>query len=150
MHARERMIRARLTSQPCRHCGELYPADGVLVLARRPQAWMVLASCPSCQRRCIFVVSFHETQQRADVQPAEDSRFFPDAFLPREPVEPFPTEDLSSPSPDSPDPKPERPLVPVTVSDVSEMAAFLSHFNGDFRSLFSFPQAPRPDEPPTG
>lgn len=142
MHARERIIRERFAGQACGHCGTPYPADGILVLARRPAAWMVMASCHECQNRSIFVVSFHDahdsqgTPTSLSIEPSLDKAIFPEAVLP---PESDPSSGFSSTSPYSVspgDPAPSREPVPVTASDVADMREFLAGFRGDFQALF--------------
>ena len=120
MHARERIIRERFATRSCETCGQRYTGGGVLVLARRSTAWMVLVTCAHCEHRGIYVVSFP-----ADPLMAHERW---DGPLPTRQVEPVP------------------PLLarhgPVSVDDVTRMHDFLSRFDGDFRRLFS---APPPD-----
>lgn len=138
MHARERIIRDRFAGQACGHCGTPYPPDGILVLARRPAAWMVMAICHECQNRSIFVVSFHEMHEAQDghgagmrIEPPLGEHLFPEADLP--------TDDDTSVLDDSVPlsaSSSQRSPMPVTVSDVADMREFLADFQGDFRSLF--------------
>lgn len=144
MHARERIIRDRFAGQSCGHCGTPYSADGILVLARRPAAWMVMASCHECQNRSIFVVSFHDahdTPSGLSIEPSGGTHLFPEAALP-------PTPDSSSddilPSPRAH--ASSREVVPVTASDVADMHEFLAGFSGDFRALFQHQRQHRGDE----
>ena len=159
MQARERIIRARFAEHVCGHCGAHYTPESVLVLARRRSAWMVMASCPHCQRRGLFVVSFPD-QTPNDSGSSEDPTMFPDAFLPTlhtippsagpSPVAPAPPAPPTSPTPPTPPsapasaemaspttPPPTVPSPPITVTDVNEMHQFLAQFKGNFRSLFS-------------
>lgn len=150
MHARERIIRDRFAGQLCGHCGEVYPPDGVIVLARRPSAWMVMASCRHCQNRCIYVVSFHDARQDVSIQPSDISHLLPGGFLPTTPPITSPT----SPSPSSaPDPYSSAPLndLPpapalITHADVEAISRFLATFDGDFRALFARQRPGRADE----
>jgi hypothetical protein len=153
MHARERIIRDRFAGQTCGHCGEVYPPDGVIVLARRPSAWMVMASCRKCQNRCIYVVSFHESghESRHDVsiEPSDISHLLPGGFLP-DPSPVPPTHPASSPSeaflPDAS--STERSPVPprITHTDVEAIHRFLATFDGNFRALFARQRPGRADE----
>lgn len=147
MHARERIIRERFADQTCGHCGATYPPDGILVLARRPAAWMIMASCHACENRSIFVVSFHDAHDPQNphdgltIGPSFAHHLFPEAVIPSEPSEPSeaePPSDLpSSFSPRSTERRPANPEpVLVTASDVADMREFLSSFSGDFQSLF--------------
>lgn len=154
MHARERIIRDRFSGQTCGHCGEVYPPDSVIVLARRPSAWMVMASCRSCQNRCIYVVSFHDSQHDLSIQPSDISHLLPGGFLPsNSPTSPNPlTSPASLPSetlpPDTSDEHP--PLAPlpslITQADVEAIHRFLSTFDGNFRALFARHRPGRADE----
>lgn len=159
MHARERIIRERFAGQACGHCGTPYPADGILVLARRPAAWMVMASCHECQNRSIFVVSFHDTHDAASglsIEPSLGKHLFPEAVLPSDPATSSDTSsDSSSDSPlGTPAGAPHTPdrhassrePVPVTASDVADMREFLAGFQGDFQTLFQRQRQHRGDE----
>ncbi len=138
MHARERMIRTRFAEHECADCGSHYLPASVVVLARRRSAWMVMASCPTCERRSLFVVTFPD-QARPNAEPLsfEEPRVFPHSFLP------FPTdldlfpEDSSGELPPAPPPTQSRGATAVSESDVSAMRAFLAEFNGDFSALFA-------------
>lgn len=123
MHARERIIRERFAAQTCEGCGQPYLPGSVLILARRRSAWMVLVSCPRCDHRGIFVVSFrHGARPASHAWPPPDLDTLPDAL------------NLTDQSPVSPD-------------DVARIRDFLAHFDGDFRKLFSSP--PSPPAPPS-
>jgi hypothetical protein len=138
MHARERIIRDRFAGQTCGHCGEVYPPDGVIVLARRPSAWMVMASCRKCQNRCIYVVSFHESRHDVSIQPSDISHLLPGGFLPDPSPASLPSEaflpDVS--------PSPSR----ITHTDVEAIHRFLATFDGNFRDLFARQRPGRADE----
>lgn len=149
MHARERIIRERFAGEACGHCGAQYPPDGILVLARRPAAWMVMAICHECQNRSIFVVSFHEAHEAQDLHGTGmriESPFgehpFPEAILS--------TDSDASPldNPLSPDASsPERAPVPITAADVADMREFLADFHGDFHALFHHQRRRQADDP---
>jgi hypothetical protein len=136
VHARERMIRERFTEHACAHCGSHYLPESVVVLARRRSAWMVMAGCPRCERRALFVVSFPDVPHSgASDLPAEQPKVFPNTFLPAPHTfdpEPHASSDLS---PAPPTTAPQAPL-PITQADVAAMHQFLDHFDGDFRALF--------------
>ncbi|HLZ25462.1 MAG TPA: hypothetical protein VKQ30_25345 [Ktedonobacterales bacterium] len=137
MHARERIIRDRFAGQTCGHCGEVYPPDGVIVLARRPSAWMVMASCRHCQNHCIYVVSFHDSRHDISIQPSDISRLIPGSFPP-------PASPTASPS----EPPVELPPLPslITQADVDAIHRFLASFDGNFRALFARQRPGRADE----
>jgi DNA-directed RNA polymerase subunit RPC12/RpoP len=124
MQARERIIRDRFAEQACARCGTPFPPESVLVLARRRTRWLVMVSCPTCQHRNLFVVSFPQSR----------------------------TTDVShSPLAAQAAPSPLTPTRddPVTFADVYSMREFLASFSGDFRSLFASPHpAPRDDSSP--
>ena len=133
MQARERIIRERFADQVCAHCGAHYLASGIVVLARRPAAWMILASCEQCQRHSIFVVRFSSphTATPDDSMP-DATHLLPDALLsPFTASSPNPLDDDSSTS-----------AQPVSDRDVDAMHDFLSGFDGDFHTLFAH-QHPR-------
>lgn len=144
MHARERIVRERFAEQTCTHCGAHYPAEGVIVLARRRSTWMVMATCTRCQQRGLFVVSFPEAH-RSDEQLGQSPpsthfdapNIFPGTFLPTAPEttthEPADTPQLEQSGATHPD----TPPALVTVNDVNEMHEFLASFNGDFNTLFA-------------
>lgn len=148
MHARERIIRERFAGQACGHCGTPYPPDGILVLARRPAAWMVMAICHECQNRSIFVVSFHETHEAQDAHGAGmriesplGDQLFPEAVLSTD-SDASPLDDPVTSSSSSP----QRAPVPITASDVADMREFLAGFRGDFHALFQQQRPRRPDD----
>lgn len=151
MHARERIIRERFAGQSCGRCGTVYPPDGILVLARRPAAWMVMASCHECQNRSIFVVSFHDghdAHSGLTIETSPGKHLFPEAVLPPD-LDPTPD---SSPSTDSlPAGRqfPNREPVLVTASDVADMREFLAGFSGNFQALFKRQRQHRADESAT-
>jgi len=135
MQARERIIRERFADQVCAHCGAHYLASGIVVLARRPAAWMILASCEQCRRHSIFVVRFSSphTTTPDDSMPDDATHLLPDALL-----SPFTASSPSNPLDD----ESSTPTQPVSDSDVDAMHDFLSDFDGDFRALFAH-QHPR-------
>lgn len=133
MHARERIIRERFADQVCAHCGARYPASGIVVLARRPAAWMILASCEQCRRHSIFVVRFSSPHTATpDNSMPDATHLLPDALLsPFTNSPPMPLDDDSATA-----------ARPISDHDVDAMHDFLSGFGGDFRSLFAH-QHPR-------
>lgn len=146
MHARERIIRDRFSGQTCGHCGEIYPPDGVIVLARRPSAWMVMASCRQCQNRCIYVVSFHDSRHDVSIQPSDISHLIPGSFLPPAST----TSTTASSSESLPlDTPGEQSSLPshITQADVEAIHRFLAHFDGNFQALFARQRPGRTDEP---
>lgn len=150
MHARERLIRQCFADQQCAHCSALYPAEGIVVLARRPNAWMVLASCDQCQRRGIFVVRFPARRLgNAETLP-EAPHLLTDPLMPPLPdpsalTPPQPEESSHSPSPRRPRSE-SSSVPPITAHDVDAMHEFLRSFDGDFRGLFAHQRPGRTDE----
>jgi hypothetical protein len=122
MHVRERMIRERFATRPCEGCGHAYGLGTVLVLARRPAAWLVLASCGQCEHRCIYLVSFpDESRETASAHAKSDA---PSLTVQQahELSEEF---DLQI-----------QANRPITADEVAAMRSFLANFDGDFRRLF--------------
>ena len=58
MNTHERLIRERFARRRCGSCGALLTPESVIVLARRSNAWLLMATCSACQHRGIFVASF--------------------------------------------------------------------------------------------
>ena len=134
MHARERMIQERFATQTCSECGWLYSPRGVLVLARRRSAWMVLVTCGQCGRRGIFVVSFptHREPSAADSERSDVAGTLGTPGAVRRAASALPA-DASQES------------LPINQDEVDQMHAFLAHFDGDFRRLFALPPTPPPN-----
>ena len=121
MQARERIIRDRFAEQACGSCGAPFPPESVLVLARRRTRWLVMVTCPTCQHRNLFVVSFPQSR-------ANEVSHSPLAAQAAHPP--------LTPEHDD----------PVTFADVYSMREFLASFSGDFRSFFASPHpTPRDD-----
>jgi hypothetical protein len=57
MQAREESLRRHFAQRPCKVCHHRQTPETVLVLVRRPRAWVVMAVCARCQHRGIFLVS---------------------------------------------------------------------------------------------
>ena len=128
MHARERMIQERFATQTCSECGWPYSPRGVLVLARRRSAWMVLVTCNQCHRRGIFVVSFPAPPPLPDgTSPKQESVALDGGQSTRL------DQESSPPSP------------PISSADVAQIREFLANFDGDFRRAFGGP----PPAPPS-
>ena len=128
MHARERLIRERFATLDCHACGHTYSFESVLVLARRHSTWMVMASCPWCEHRAIYVVTFPpRTSTSNPMQQAHTTRieWGPHANTPSD----LRAEDASSVQPPAGS--------PVTLHDVEQMRAFLDRFDGNFKRAFS-------------
>lgn len=122
MHVRERMIRERFATQPCEGCGHAYGQGTVLVLARRPAAWLVLASCGQCEHRCIYLVSFREAAREAASEPTRHDA------APLNVRRAYALADETGPNVSAGQ--------PISDDEVAAMRAFLATFNGDFRRLF--------------
>lgn len=128
MHARERMIREQFATLACHTCGHAYNAESVLVLARRHSTWMVMASCPWCEHRAIYVVTF----------PPRSSSSYPMQQAHATRIEwgthantPSDTRADTVPFGQPPD------GTPITLDDVERMRAFLERFDGNFKRAFS-------------
>ena len=136
------MIRTRFAEHACADCGSHYLPTSVVVLARRRSAWMVMASCPACERRALFVVTFpDQAQPNAVPLSFEEPRVLPHAFLPL-PADFARSLDSSSDSsssdlPFASPPPPQRAAAPISETDVSAMHDFLASFEGDFSALFT-------------
>jgi hypothetical protein len=126
---RERAIRERFERQACSQCGTPYLADGVVVVAHRGSVYVLLASCPHCEHRAFFLVSF---PHRALDSVNADSAQFTTPLILRSPAQ--------APSERIPDEPPVTGLPPsertITSADVEAMHHFLGEFDGDFRRLF--------------
>jgi hypothetical protein len=133
MHARERIIRERFATQTCEGCGQPYLPGSVLILARRRAAWMVLVSCARCDHRGIFVVSFHQS-----------ARSNPDRWGYSDEADPHRDDVFAEPTA-LPESLAVSAQTPVTTEEVARMHEFLTHFDGDFRKLFS--STPPPPSP---
>jgi len=154
MRTRERIIRDRFSERSCGRCGAPYAPDSVLILARRAAHWMVMVSCPHCQQRNVFVVSFsgaHDTPTLDAEALADDATVPADADLPFAPS-PLSSSSSSTTAPISSAraalPSPTFSATPITAADVADMREFLASFSGDFSTLFSAPRPRRKDDPP--
>lgn len=145
VQARERIIRERFSEQLCGQCRAHYTSDSVIVLAHRRSVWMVMAACPSCQSRSLFVVSFNDASLRpSDPVTSSMPDFFPNSFLPAIPSDAPTTPRLAVPDLRPSLEAPSRALR-VTGADVNAMHEFLQRFDGDFRTIFSSTPPPRDD-----
>lgn len=124
MHARERVIRKRFAAHICSNCGQSHHEVGVLILARRHDTWLVMVTCPRCDHRAIFVVSFPSTtdQGNASRQPANPAALQVRA-LSAESLAAAMTEATTAPA--------------ISLDDVTGMRAFLQTFDGNFRRIFA-------------
>jgi hypothetical protein len=137
MYARERIIRDRFAERSCGRCGTQYTTDSVLILARRPSHWMVMASCHGCSQRNLYLISFSDIESDADTPASPGS--LPPSDRPELPYDypPAGASDLPFALPTS---FPPPSIQPITDSDVAAMHDFLQDFSGDFRNLFSTPR----------
>ena len=140
MRARERIVRDRFAEQKCAHCGSLYLSEGVVILARRSSTWMVMASCASCLRPGVFLVSFPSQPSGNGGLPAHQSSTIP-SDSPID-VSPISTPDLPSPdqATEAAYSSPHESLIPINAADVNAMHEFLATFNGNFARLFHKPE----------
>jgi hypothetical protein len=107
---------------------------------------MVMASCPTCERRALFVVTFPDQAQPSSSPVSfEEPRLFPHTLLPL-PNDATRTPDSSSDLPLA-SPRPARRLpTPISETDVFAMHEFLANFDGDFGALFTPGKRKRLDE----
>ena len=141
MRARERIVRERFAEQKCAHCGSLYPSEGVVILARRSSTWMVMASCASCLRPGVFVVSFPSQPAGHSSLPAHESSTIPsDSPIDVSPISSSPVVPSPDQATEAAYSSPHEPLVPVNAADVNAMHEFLATFNGNFARLFHKPE----------
>ena len=66
MLAREQALRRYFANRPCTSCHHRQTPEAVLVLVRRPRAWMVMATCGHCHHRGLFVIAFAPQNQTHD------------------------------------------------------------------------------------
>lgn len=119
MEARERIIRKLLMEQRCHRCGDHFAPESRIVLARRREVWMVMASCSLCEQMDTFIVQFPSQKQgRRHVTSYRLSR---------------PPSEIDAVTP----PQAEAPVPAVTFDDVLGMRRFLEDFDGDFQRLFA-------------
>ena len=135
MYSRERIIRDRFATHVCGICGTNFSPDGVLVLARRTAAWMVMATCATCQKRGIYIVTFHESQDELTIHPSPGDPPATQAFPSSSHNQPEQPQSSPLADPDLAPRSPRRGL--VSAQDVDDMHDFLGSFNGDFRLLFA-------------
>ncbi len=76
MQAREESLRRHFAQRPCKVCHHRQTPETLLVLVRRPRAWVVMAVCAHCQHRGIFLVSLPtpKRQHFTDTSPAVSTR----------------------------------------------------------------------------
>jgi hypothetical protein len=76
MQAREESLRRHFAQRPCKVCHHRQTPETLLVLVRRPRAWVVMAVCAHCQHRGIFLVSLPspKRQHLTDTPPAVSTR----------------------------------------------------------------------------
>lgn len=128
MDAKERIIRKLLLQQQCHRCESPYDPESVLILARRSEVWMVMASCSFCEQKDTFVIKFPvRLQGRRRVTSYRLSRPPSSAARPKD----------AAALQQSPHLQPAAPSTPVTFDDVLDMHEFLKDFNGDFHRLFA-------------
>ena len=132
MRTHERIIREQFAERRCSECNALYPPDGVLILAHRHAAWVVMAVCGECQRRGIFFVSFPAGAPESPTTEHHPSLSYRPA--PHLPALPDPLPAAAPPVQPTPD---NAAHAPVTEDDVAAMHAFLASFDGDFRHAFA-------------
>ncbi|HEY7125066.1 MAG TPA: hypothetical protein VH540_14025 [Ktedonobacterales bacterium] len=128
MHPQERLIRQLFTTQQCSHCATPYQEERVVVLARRGGVWMILASCTTCERKGIFVVSFPGSLEKDQPSILINAETLGEGALTQAVLADDPPGSAEAPTPS-----------PVTCDDVIDMHVFLRHFDGNFAALFASP-----------
>ncbi|HEU5441150.1 MAG TPA: hypothetical protein VFU88_17830 [Ktedonobacterales bacterium] len=152
MRTRERIVRDRFSERSCGRCGAPYAPENVLILARRTAHWMVMVSCPHCQQRNVFVVSFSDGH---DAPTLDAGALATEADLPLAlpplPSAPATQSQTASPSrsPSASSSSSSSAPISITAADVADMREFLASFSGDFRALFSTPRPRLKDDPPS-
>ncbi len=71
MQAHEDALWRYFTNRPCPTCHHQQVPEAVLVLVRRPRAWVVLVTCGHCRQRRLLMLSLPKASRRA--QPAAPS-----------------------------------------------------------------------------
>jgi hypothetical protein len=142
MRERERIVRERFADQKCAHCGSSYPGEGVVILARRSSAWMVMASCAHCLRPGVFLVSFpsQASSQETSIAPSQSSVNHPEASIDVSPISTMPLIPSSEPTGDAAFMPQHESFAPINAADVNSMHEFLATFNGNFARLFRKPE----------
>ncbi|HVB72875.1 MAG TPA: hypothetical protein VNE38_04900 [Ktedonobacteraceae bacterium] len=125
MEAKERVIRKLLMEQRCHRCGDHFAPESRIVLARRREIWMVMASCSLCEQMDTFIVQFPP--------PGQGQKRVTSYRLSRPPTPALPPQAGAM----SPQPHQERSVTTITIDDVLDMRQFLKHFDGDFQRLFA-------------
>lgn len=123
MDAKERIVSKLLLRHRCQFCGSHYAPESRIILARRRDVWLVMASCFLCQQKDTFIIQFPSRMHGRRITSYRLSR-------PEPPTPPG----YSLPS------QPEREdtaHVPISLDDVLTMREFLATFDGDFQRLFA-------------
>lgn len=122
MHGQEDILRERFSRDDCGSCGAARRGEDVITLAHKGSRWLVLVTCWLCHRRKIFIATFPQ-----DHQPAEMDAHIQSRSTPLRSPELASAASLGFPPADA---------SPVTPGDVDAMRRFLLGFNGDFQALF--------------
>lgn len=123
MDAKERIIGKLLLRHRCQFCGSSYAPESRIILARRREVWLVMASCSLCQQKDTFIIQFPSRVHDRSITSYRLSRPEP----PPPPARFQPTQ-------------PEREAIvpaPIGLDDVLTMREFLATFDGDFQRLFA-------------
>ncbi len=121
MNAKERIVRKLLLRHRCRLCDSAYAPESSIVLARRREVWLVMASCSFCQQKDTFIIQFPSRTQGRRITSYRLSR----------PAQPALPQSASHLQPEL------SPLLPIGLDDVLTMREFLASFDGDFQRLFA-------------
>lgn len=124
MEARERLIRQLLLKQRCQLCHSVYTTEGNVILARRRDVWLVMASCAFCQQKDTFVIQFSA--------PIRGRRRITSYRL-SNPA----SSNTPSGAPRTQSHPSRQAKRPISSNDVQEMREFLTRFDGDFQRLFA-------------
>jgi len=124
MNAKERIVRKLLLRHRCHLCDSAYAPESSIVLARRREVWLVMASCSFCRQKDTFIIQFPSRSQGRRITSYRLSR----------PAEPALTQSVTPASLMQPE---SSSLLPIGLDDVLTMREFLATFDGDFQRLFA-------------
>ena len=102
---------------------------------------MVMASCASCLRPGVFVVSFPSQPAGHVSLPAHQSSTVPsDSPIDVSPISSAPVVPSPDQATEAAYSSPHESLAPINAADVNAMHEFLATFNGNFARLFHKPE----------
>jgi hypothetical protein len=123
MDAKERIVSKLLLQHRCQFCSSPYAPESRIILARRREVWLVMASCSLCQQKDTFIIQFPSRVRGRRITSYRLSR----------PETPAP---LARALPVQAEQEATAP-VPIGLDDVLDMREFLATFDGDFQRLFA-------------